>query len=179
MQILAKDSLRANSAPLSFAQAATNGCSAVAKEGLSATNCCSAVAIQQLGYKGVQYNAIYLSDAEKARLLKWIAQQLGLSLEDIQVRSRKAPIAKARAIISTLAHLKYGLSSPVVGAIIKRDHASVLNHCKSVYKQLFYKEFNQHCQQLEERLNAVHPGKGNLFLSIHQIPTYYDQYRIR
>jgi hypothetical protein len=179
MQILPISSERATYKRLTFSQSATICCSSVAKVSETATSGCSLVAIRQLGLQSDQYEPKILSDADKLALVNWMLSLVGRSLEDLRFRSRKTAIAKDRAIFSTVLHLKYGLHLPFLGVVLKRNHASVVNHCKTVYKQLYYKEFFKNCCQLEEALNAVHSGKGNLFLSSNQISTYYDKYRIR
>ncbi len=179
MQILANASKGTNPKRLSFSQSATNRCWAVTNSTEIATNRCTAVAnLQQTKFqKG--YFKDYLTPAERNLITEWVFSVVGRSKQELKARNREGKIAKDRAMASTFLHLKYGLTLHFVADSIERNSASVVNHCKTIYKGLFYASDLKKCCELEAQLNKLMPGKGNLFLPTNQIKSFYDSYRIR
>jgi chromosomal replication initiation ATPase DnaA len=179
MQILANTREGANPKRLSFSQSATKRCTAVANQAEIATNNCTAVANLQQAKFHQGYFQVYLTPAERNLITEWVFSVAGRSKQELQEHNRLREIARDRAITSAFLHLKYGFTLHFVSSSINRNHTSVVNHCKTIYKGLFYKSDLKKCCELEAQLNKLMSGKGNLFLSTNQIETFYDTYRIR
>ncbi len=63
-----------------------------------------------------------------------VADHFGISLKALQGKSRKHNIMKARMIYCVLAREKTKQSTSKIGALVNKDHATVLYHSKTFKK---------------------------------------------
>ena len=61
-----------------------------------------------------------------------VCREFNVTYFDIRRRIRLKHIVEARSIIAFICHKKLGLTSTATGAIIERDHATVLSSCRKV-----------------------------------------------
>jgi chromosomal replication initiation ATPase DnaA len=66
------------------------------------------------------------NDRAAHAVIREIARANGFSLGDILSRDRRARLCKVRREIAKLLRFELGLSLPRIGALLRRNHASVL-----------------------------------------------------
>lgn len=66
------------------------------------------------------------------QIIQATADAYSVTPADIISRSRKPRHAKARAVACYLIYTRTHLSTKEVGALINREHATVLHHCRTV-----------------------------------------------
>ncbi len=98
--------------------------------------------------EGVILKSYYDTD----KTLEAIANSFGCSIEDIQGKSRKGHIVKARHLFVYILVKEFKLSSAHAGSFVNRDHATVLSSCKRVNKLSKGMIFRTHKEHIYKQL---------------------------
>ena len=65
-------------------------------------------------------------------IMKAVAEDYGITLDELRSHSRIARIATARAVVCYLLYRYYNYSTKDVGNMVLRDHTTVMHNCRKV-----------------------------------------------
>lgn len=71
-------------------------------------------------------------EASIPAILERVIMYFGVTIKEVVGRSREGNVMKARKIYCAIARQKTAASYAEIGSIVNRDHATVMNACKSV-----------------------------------------------
>jgi chromosomal replication initiation ATPase DnaA len=87
--------------------------------------------IENITGRQVQVTMQYIDRMNPEGLLSAIAQTQGVTLAEIQSKSRKRSLAVVRHALSKILHQEYGMSYGAIGKLLHRDHATCIYGAKS------------------------------------------------
>ncbi len=90
------------------------------------------------------------------KIIQIILRHYKISMEELRLKSRKAEVVEARQVLCHFLYQRLDISLAKIGAIILRDHATVLYSIRKVQE---YSEVNKHFRkrlwEIEEEINQI------------------------
>ncbi len=83
-----------------------------------------------------------------------ILRHYKISMEELRSKSRKADLVEARQVICYFLYQRLDISLAKIGAIILRDHSTVLHSVKKVQEYIeTYKHFRERLEKIEKDID--------------------------